>query len=320
VNTHRKQDTPRRSRVLVTGASGFAGRWLIPTLNNMCLDCIGITGCRLHSRDPLKSLLANDYQIDLSNHSVDLLDVVGDVEYLVHLASITPHKARIAGLSDSDLFIRNSAIDSNIVQYIKDVVPKKSVIISSCAVYGNSPRILTEDSPLMGKGVYADCKMKLESSIAKLPKNTYNTVIVRSFNHSGPGQPLGFFIPDTIQRATARKLEKAVLKNANAVRDFLDVRDIVNAYGSLLMKDNLRHNVYNVCSGKGISTLELNTLIQNRLSKVCGIPANNDIQIENTGTEDRIVGDNSRLVSELGWKRKVDIEKSIDDYLMGALV
>jgi GDP-4-dehydro-6-deoxy-D-mannose reductase len=162
--------------------------------------------------------------------------------------------------------------------------------------------------------------MRLESSVAELPKNTFNTVIVRSFNHSGPGQPLGFFIPDTIQRATAQKLEPAVLRNANAARDFLDVRDIVSAYSSLLMEDSLQHNVYNVCSGEGITNLELYTLIQNRLSKARGIPASNNIQIENTGYEDRIIGDNSRLVSGLSWKRNVGIEESIDDYLASASV
>ena len=76
-------------------------------------------------------------------------------------------------------------------------------------------------------------------------------VLVRAFNHIGPGQNLGFVIPDFASRIA--KIEHGMLSrlevgNLSAGRDFSDVRDIVRGYG-LLMEKGLSGEVYNIGSG-----------------------------------------------------------------------
>lgn len=96
------------------------------------------------------------------------------------------------------------------------------------------------------------------------------------------------------------------------MRDFLDVRDVVRAYYILLHK-GINGEVYNVCSGKAV-----------RLSDVVEMTANL-LEVEVTPLVDTtlirpndnmlIVGDNSKLVNDTGWRPKISLQESIHDII-----
>ncbi len=74
---------------------------------------------------------------------------------------------------------------------------------------------------------------------------------MRPFNHIGPGQGLGFIVPDLMEQAKHYEQEKRFrVGNLKTKRDYTDVRDVVRAYIALAKAESLNHHVYNVCSGK----------------------------------------------------------------------
>ena len=84
-------------------------------------------------------------------------------------------------------------------------------------------------------------------------------VVVRPFNHIGPGQSPNFFVPALAKRIVearrsgARSLPVGTLTTR---RDFTDVRDVVVAY-RLLVERGVPGGVYNVCSGRDVAMSEV---------------------------------------------------------------
>ena len=83
-----------------------------------------------------------------------------------------------------------------------------------------------------------------------------DVVILRPFNHSGPGQTQDFVLPKLARQIVEieheSKLPVLELGSGSAIRDFTDVRDMVKAY-VLAESMCLSGEIYNVGSGVGTS-------------------------------------------------------------------
>ncbi|MDZ7836780.1 MAG: GDP-mannose 4,6-dehydratase [Actinomycetota bacterium] len=145
-----------------------------------------------------------------------------------------------------------------------------------------------------------------------------DVLVTRSFNHMGPGQSDRFVCSDFARQIAAieQGITGPVIKvgNLEAYRDFLDVRDVVAAYISILEKGK-NGQAYNVCSGEKIKIADiLDTLIE--LST-----ASDRIEVKIDEKKFRpidipsIYGDNSRLKADTGWQPGYRIEQSLADTL-----
>src|SRR5690606_16141947 len=123
-----------------------------------------------------------------------------------------------------------------------------------------------EDTPLRPSSPYSVSKVTQDMlGLQYFIAHGMPVVRVRPFNHMGPGQSEGFVAPDfamQIARIEAGLQEpRMYVGNLDALRDFLDVRDVVRAY-QLLMAHGVAGEVYNVASGETHSIRDLlNTLI-----------------------------------------------------------
>jgi len=85
-------------------------------------------------------------------------------------------------------------------------------------------------------------------------------ILVRAFNHFGPGQLPQFVLADFCRQVAAIMLGKREPKmevgNLTVARDFTDVRDVVRAYGMLAISGR-KGETYNVGSGRAIRLEEL---------------------------------------------------------------
>ena len=84
-------------------------------------------------------------------------------------------------------------------------------------------------------------------------------IVTRPFPHTGPGQATRFVVPGFVERIRlAHSMKAPVVNTGNLepVRDFLDVRDVVEAYIALLERGTAGE-VYNVARGEGIRLEEL---------------------------------------------------------------
>jgi GDP-4-dehydro-6-deoxy-D-mannose reductase len=100
--------------------------------------------------------------------------------------------------------------------------------------------------------------------------------------------------------------------NLEARRDLTDVRDVVRAY-RLIVERGVPGRPYNVCTGRAIAIRDLLDMFLSRARvriQVAIDPARyrpNDVPL--------VVGDNSRLRSELGWTPSIPMERTVDELL-----
>ena len=75
-------------------------------------------------------------------------------------------------------------------------------------------------------------------------------VSLRLYNGYGPGQPLGYFIPDTIKQA--REHGRITVRGARVTKDWLYITDMVNAIVAALTSPGFNGAV-NIGSGQDTS-------------------------------------------------------------------
>jgi GDP-4-dehydro-6-deoxy-D-mannose reductase len=238
------------SRILVTGASGFVGRRLIP---------------RLTETFPAAQILAFGGSSETEMRPLNLLDRQ-QVEAAIAQAAPS-HVVHLAGQSSVGSSLGGAAqtwatnLDGTVA--LADAVRKHCpgavfIFASSAEVYGESfnhgPR--HEGSPILPRTPYARSKAAAEGVLEDLLAPSCPVIALRLFNHTGPGQDERFAIPSfasQIAQAEAglRPAEIAV-GNLSAERDFSDVDDILDAYLAVIAgnRSTSGFQLFNVGSGR----------------------------------------------------------------------
>jgi GDP-4-dehydro-6-deoxy-D-mannose reductase len=142
------------------------------------------------------------------------------------------------------------------------------------------------------------------------------TVRIRAFNHTGPGQKPDFVCPSFANQIAAiernEQSARILVGNLDPRRDFTDVRDIVAAYW-LAMEKGESGEVYNVCSGQGYSM----RYILDKLLALSSIP----IEVVPDPNKSRpvdvpvLVGDYTKFKSRTGWEPRIPFDQTLRDLL-----
>lgn len=303
------------NRVLITGCNGFVARYLIKELKDSNKHFI-LYGCD-KDRNVNDGLEIEYYKCNISKKE-DVNKIIRSTEpdFIYHLAAVSnPIKAEQDPLLTYEVNLFGTL---NILEYSRLLNKQvKILIIGSSECYG---QITSRDrvhenhscSPVNHYGI-----SKYLSEKIALKYNNYENLDIfctRSFNHSGPGQREGFVLIDFTKQIAdielGRKEPKLFVGNLEVVRDFLDVRDVVRAYVTIMYKGTYG-GVYNVCSGEGV-------FLSNILNYLIGLIGRKDVKILKSKQKIRsidnpyVVGDNSKLKS-LGWDKKWKIEDTLKD-------
>jgi GDP-4-dehydro-6-deoxy-D-mannose reductase len=284
--------------LLVLGAGGFIARRFIE-----------LSGDR-HSIVPVVSD-ADGKNPDLSNYD-ELLPIFEQYrpEAVLNLAGKSYHSTD----EDDEIYVSNTQLQSNIHEAVKQLELKPRVIVcSSSAVYESSSSPVDEDSDCQPVNSYAKSKYAQEK-IALGYHPGQDVVIARLFNVIGPHQNRNFFIPTLIDRVLGYKKGKTsevTLKTLNAMRDFIYIDDVCSAIDVLLEKGK-SGEIYNVCSGEGVS---IETVIETikRILGISELPINTIDDYVKEGI-DYQVGSNKKI-EDLGWSPEYDIERSLAEIL-----
>lgn len=223
-------------RVLITGASGFTGRYVIERLQ----------------ADGYEVVTLGSHAGPSGTASVDLLDRAAlqvalealQPAYVIHLAAIS-----FVAHGDADEIYRVNIVGTrNLLEALAGLpTPPAHVLLASSAnVYGNVGGVLGEDAPLSPQNDYAVSKMAMEA-MASLWKDRLPITVVRPFNYTGVGQSERFLIPKIVGHFK-RRAPVIELGNIDVSRDFYDVRWVAELYARLLATPGVGE-VYNVCSG-----------------------------------------------------------------------
>jgi GDP-4-dehydro-6-deoxy-D-mannose reductase len=306
-----------RPTVLVTGAAGFAGSHLLDVLLASDGRVVGLRrpgiGAEVQARYPQVEWL----EIELLDREVvrhTLAGIAPDVLY--HLAG-APHAGQSWGTSTDTLAI-NVLATHHVLEGIRLAGLRTRVIIPSSAyVYRPADHALGEDDPLEPANPYAISKIAMELAARRATiHDGIPVVVARSFNHLGPRQDASFFgsaVARQIAHIETGRLEPVIcVGNLDARRDFTDVRDTVRAYVALAERGQ-PGRVYNVCSGRARAVRELlDGLIA--LSRV-PVTVRQDPERLRPNDTPLLLGNPSRMASEVGWKPEIPFGQTLQDLL-----
>ena len=300
-------------RVLITGATGFVGLHLIRHLLRTAPDS-HITGTTLSLPEAVADPRLRLVRCDLTARGgEDIRRLVAETapDHVYHLAGVSSGAAADPAAVQGG----NDAATRLLLAALAAEAPQAQCLFTSTGyVYGpcDPHRPARETDPLRPAGLYAQSKRD-----AELLAQDAGAVITRAFNHTGPGQTDGFAV-SAFARQIA-EIERGLrppqisVGNLDARRDFLDVRDVVRAYASLL--EGPAAGTYNVCRGHAIS---LQSVLEDLLAlasvpiTIAADPARmrpNDFPLS--------VGDPAKLTALTGWQPEIPWAQTLKDTLNG---
>lgn len=302
--------------VIVTGAAGFAGRHLLADLLADRVPTIGWWNPA--GTEPRATHPSTTWQ------AVDILDREGVARAIrdVNPAAIY-HCAGAAHLGRSwatttDTYERNVRGTHHVLEGARAATSSPRILIpGSSAIYAPSSGPIHEDHELRPASPYGVSKLAQELA----GRHAYEdlgqpVVLVRAFNHTGPGQSSDYAAPSFARQIALIEAGLAPpvmdVGNLDATRDLTDVRDTVRAYRTVL-EHGLPGRVYNVCSGRAWSMRQ----VLEGLLRLAAIP----VEIRTSPARLRpfdtptVVGDGSRLRRELGWSPSMTLERTLLDLL-----
>ena len=300
------------AKILITGGTGFAASHLVEALHERGEKDIHLTAYRDEGEFVKQFIQAeNIHQLNLADKQAtrDLIQKI-QPEQIYHLASL----ASVGDSFEKQSFVleMNIALQVNLLEAIRLHAPQAKLLhISTALVYAKNNQPLDEQAALGPDNPYALSKLT-QDLLTQIfsQKENLQVVIARPFNHIGERQTLGFVVADwaaAIARIERGKQDSLPVGNLNSVRDFTDVKDMVQAY-ILLMEKGLPGEIYNIGSGQG-------TQIQEILDLLCSL-AQKPIEIVSDPQKIRpidlpsLVCDNEKIKA-LGWQPKQQLKNTL---------
>lgn len=234
-------ERPFKQKVLITGITGFTGVYLEKKLLKQGFLVYGTS---------LKNITnKNHFFCDILDDQ-GLLNILNEVkpDFIVHLAAIS----FVAAKDKQSIYNVNVFGTLNLLEAINKLtyIPKKILIASSAAVYGNIEGELDESMCPKPINHYGNSKLVMENMLRPYFAKQ-NIIITRPFNYTGKGQGNHFLIPKIVSHFLEKKKDIS-LGNINVYREFNDVNFVVNCYINLLLS-SFKSDVVNVCTGNALN-------------------------------------------------------------------
>jgi nucleoside-diphosphate-sugar epimerase len=289
-------------RVLLTGASGFVGRAVVPLLVEASYEVHAIHRSRAAPAVPG----VRAHRIDLIEDEGALQAVVAAVAptHLLHLAWYTKPGSYWSSEANVDWL----AASLRLIRAFAAAAGRRAVLVGTCAEYDPNGGVCVEEAtPLRPTTLYGACKNALRA-VAESHARTagYSSAWARLFYAYGPGEPPERLVPSVVRGILAG--DAVDLSHGRQRRDFLFVEDVAAALVRLLESD--LEGAINIGSGHAISVRDMVGAIADRL----GGAADVRFGARGTGVVDPplVVADTGRLRDELEWTPAIALPEGID--------
>lgn len=298
------------ARILVTGASGFVAQHLVPRLRRSAPDST--------------LLLCGTGHIDLDvsdGEAIRALVSREKPEACVHLAAVSAVGA--AKDDPARAWQVNLHGSLELARAILTFAPGCTLLyVSSAEVYGRSfasGEKVTEATALAPMNTYAATKAAADLALGAMVGEGLRVIRVRPFNHTGPGQSPDFAVPAFARQiariAAGRQTPTMNVGSLDSSRDFLDVRDVCDAYIACLGNaDALPPGcILNVASGVPRKIGD----VLARLLELAGVDATvtADSGLQRRTEIPIACGDAGRIRELLGWAPSIPWETTLTDVL-----
>jgi UDP-glucose 4-epimerase len=310
----------KAARAVVTGGAGFIGSHIVDELIRRKVETYVVddlsTGTlenlRQHKESDLlhvvvgdgrkiDKLLAGVENIDVLFHEAAIANVLRSVKepMVVHDVNVT------MALQTMNFCVSNSI--------------RRFVFASSAAVYGVIGDVKAEENLLcFPSSPYGATKMCVENYIHAYQK-TYGLegVMLRYFNVYGPRQAMSDYsgVITLFANRVLRGEPVTIYGDGRQTRDFVNVRDIVQANMLAVEADEAVAGVFNVASGNSTSILQLLEILKSAahaadLKHTFAPVRAGDVRFGNASIE--------KIESVLGYRRSVSMEQGLDEVLRSA--
>lgn len=289
-------------RVYVTGAGGFVGQRLLPRLAEAG-----------HLAIPAAP------ELDIRDAEATARDLgAARPEAVIHLAALS--SVAVSRREPAECFRVNFLGTRNLIRAVESRAPgARLLLIGSADEYETSEadsEPYLETTGLRPGSPYARTKAASEILGSLARARGLDIMRVRPFNHTGKGQTEIFvassFAKQIAEIAEGRREARMEVGNLEAVRDFLDVEDVVGAYLCLL-DPAVPCDVYNVASGVPVKIQQLlDTLID-----LAGINPEIGTNPAFFRPTDQLVGDASKLRAATGWAPTIPLRETLAGLLAG---
>lgn len=291
--------------VLLTGATGFVGPYLVQALTEKDVRVRILT----LSKDEMPSnIRAGNLEIVTGDITKpDTLDGTTEgVDFVFHLAAISNVNYAIRNpVKTYDVNVRGTL---NLLEEVRKNSVQKFIYVSSSHVYGVPQYIpMDEKHQIAPREPYSASKAAAEN-IVNSYSNAYgiNTAIVRPFNIYGPGQEESFLISSIIKQALSSNYVMEV-GNLEPTRDFTYITDVVTGF---LKIAEFGSGVYNIGSGIEVKVGDVVRKIVDVVNPNIEIRSVVDRQRSGGVEIPRMCADVSKL-KRIGWEPTIGIDEGL---------
>jgi len=301
-------------KILITGATGFIGSHLTEIMVENGFNVRAFD--RYNPNNDWGWLEDSKYK---NNFKVILGDIrdYDSVSKAMDGCDVVFHLAALIGIPYSYTsplaYIRTNVEGTyNVLESAKNLELDQILITSTSETYGTAQYVpIDEKHPLVGQSPYSASKIAADQlSISYFRSFELPIKLVRPFNTYGPRQSARAVIPTIISQILNGKTEIG-LGTIFPTRDLTYVKDTCAGYVEIYNTDSLFGEVTNIGMNEEISIEKLAELISKIMNVNITIKTNDDrVRPENSEVE-RLVCDNTKLVTQTEWKSNYTLEQGI---------
>ncbi len=294
--------------VWVTGVAGFTGRHLVAFLRQLPepprivgLGLGAVDGVELDAHFPLDVTDPGQIEAAIAQERPDIV---------FHLAAVMPP------CDDALLWHVNVGGTNNLLRTLAKAGCQQTriLLVGSAAEYQmREDGLLSEDDPVAGETHYGQSKsaqIEWARQIAGL--FGLSLVVARPFNLIGPGLPERWVAAMLCAQFADPGTATITVGNTASERDFVDVRDCVQAYWELALKGT-PGEAYNVCSNHPTGIGELIDILQALTD------GRHSVEVDRSRFRsvdlDRVYGTNHKIREAIGWQPQISLKQSLLDML-----
>lgn len=307
-------DTPC---IMITGARGFVGQHLMTRLRERFGDRARVLPTARAADIPSGD--EETYELDVTDEDAVAAAIAAmQPSHLIHLSALSA-PADVQSDPRTAWDINTWGTHAVALGVLRSAPQCRLLFAGTGLVYGNSAALaapFTEASLLAPAGDYAVTKAAADLLLGSLVRQGLRSIRYRLFNHTGAGQSERFVVPRfaaQIARIEAGLQPPRIdVGNLEAVRDMLDVRDVVEAYVLGIERSETLppDTILNVSSGIPYKIGD----ILNQLLALSGaeIEISGNADFHAASPDDVLVGDSRLAERLLGWKPAWSLTQTLE--------